>query len=293
MRLVDFTMVSVFVERDASPLRSGNPLAVFAEPGDLNGSQMQAVARTLNLSETTFVTAARAESYDVRIFTPGSELPFAGHPTLGTTWVLRRLGAVRGEAIEQRSEAGATPVRVDGDLLWFEREGRSGEDLAGRDPSSEARLERALGLEAGAVGLEARELGRPGRLGPAVADAGIPVLLVPVRDLSVLERSAPRADLLTDIDSEGVYCFTATQAGRVRARGFFPGAGIPEDPATGAAAAALGLYLADRVGPIDLEVRQGTEIGRPCLILLKADSGRARVGGACAAVVSARLEQLP
>jgi trans-2,3-dihydro-3-hydroxyanthranilate isomerase len=290
---VDFSVVSVFIDRNGNPLRTGNPLAVFADHGGLGTAQMQAVARTFNLSETTFVTALHRDAYDVRIFTPQEELPFAGHPTIGTCWVLRHLGVLTGDAIEQRSEGGPTPVRWDGERLWLRRSGEPGEDLVRRDPEIEGRLARALGRDNHDIGLEARELGRPGRLGPAIADAGLPVLLVPVRDVAVLKSCSPRSDLLAPIDAEGVYCFTAVQAGRIRARGFFPGAGISEDPATGSAAAALGLYLAARVGAIDFEIEQGVEITRPCRMQVRAAEGAAEVGGRCALISSGHLERLP
>jgi trans-2,3-dihydro-3-hydroxyanthranilate isomerase len=289
---VEFLVVSVFLPPDTSPLRGGNPLAVFPH-GGLSKAQMQAVAQTFNLSETTFVTAVHPEAYEVRIFTPREELPFAGHPTIGTSWVLRYLGTLAADELEQISDAGRTPVRAEGDILWLERTGSAGEDLARRDPRADERLARALGLPSDACGLEARELGRPGRLGAAVADAGVPILMVPLRDVAALQRCSPRSDLLADMGSEGVYCFTAVQAGRIRARGFFPGVGIAEDPATGAAAAALGLYLEARVGPMKFEIQQGVEMGRPCRIEVEARSGTVRVGGRCALVSSGRLEQPP
>jgi trans-2,3-dihydro-3-hydroxyanthranilate isomerase len=118
-------------------------------------------------------------------------------------------------------------------------------------------------------------------------------LLVPVRNVEVLERCRPRWHLLDEISTVGGYCFTAAGAGRVRARGFFPGVGIPEDPATGAAAAALGVYLADRLGAIEMEMMQGVEMGRPSHIYLKAAEGRVHVGGRVTHIFSGRLEQLP
>lgn len=290
---MDFSVVAVFIEKDGNPLRTGNPLAVFADHGGLATSQMQAVARSFNLSETTFVTALHRDAYDVRIFTPREELPFAGHPTIGTAWVLRHLGVLTGDAIEQRSDGEPTPVRAEGDRLWLRRTGEPGEDLVLRDPDIERRLARALTRDLHDLGLEARELGRPGRLGPAIADAGVPVLMVPVRDVAVLESCSPRADLLAAIGAKGVYCFTAVQAGRLRARGFFPGVGISEDPATGSAAAALGLYLAARLGAIEFEVEQGIEITRPCRMHVRAASSAVEVGGSCALISSGRLERLP
>jgi trans-2,3-dihydro-3-hydroxyanthranilate isomerase len=287
---MNFWVVSVFVDQSGNPLRSGNPLAVFVEPDDLTTAEMQAIAQTFNLSETTFVTRLHPEGYDVRIFTPRVELPFAGHPTIGTSWLLRHLGKLTADNIKQRSGAGSTSVAARGEVLWFERAGTPGEDLARRDPRIDERVANALGTPLEAIGLEARELGRPGRLSPAIADAGVPVLVVPLKDLGSLERCSPRANLLGALDSDGAYCFTAVQAGRIRARGFFPGVGVTEDPATGSAAAALGLYLDTRVGSIDLEIVQGVEMSRPCRIVLEAASGVARVGGRCALVGGGRLE---
>ena len=286
---MEFVQVDVFAE---SPFE-GNPLAVFPEAGELSGAQMQAIAREMNLSETTFVTSTQQESYDVRIFTPEDELGFAGHPTIGTAWVLDDLGVLKGERFVQRSPAGPTRVTARGDRLWFEREGSSEPDLERCDPDSTARVARALGLAPGDVGLEARELGRPGRLTPAFADAGLRQLMVPVKDLRALGEARPRPDLLAELTILGVYCFTAVQAGRLRSRGFFPAVGITEDPATGSAAAALGLYLASRLGSIAVEVRQGVEMGRPSRILLEAETGGVMVGGSCHRVLSGRTERLP
>jgi trans-2,3-dihydro-3-hydroxyanthranilate isomerase len=289
---VEFVTVSVFVDESGDPLTGGNPLAVFPDATDLPRSRMQAIAKTFNLSETTFVSGTRADSYRVRIFTPDEELAFAGHPTLGTAWTLRHLGRVRGEELLQHSGAGATPVRVEGDELWFERGGVSEGDLADHDPAAGDRLARALGMNTHGVGLEARELGRSGRLEPAFADAGERMLVVPLADVATLAACRPIAHLLEEF-GYGAYCFTATGAGRMCARGFWPGAGIDEDPATGAGAAALGLYLAERVDAIDATVVQGVEVGRPSRLRLRAEPGRVRVGGSCALLATGHLEAQP
>jgi trans-2,3-dihydro-3-hydroxyanthranilate isomerase len=285
---VDLWIVSVFLDGSGDPLKSGNPLAVFPEPAELSKDAMQAIARTLNLSETTFVVSARDDTYRMRIFTPVEELGFAGHPTLGTAWTLRRMGRVRGDELTQETGVGPTPVRFVGDDLWLRRRGAVAPDLAGSDPGVAARLARALGTKPEEIGLEARELGRPGRLEPAYADAGERILLVPVRDLGALESCTPRADLLAGVGL-GAYCFTAAGAGRLRARGFFPAAGIAEDPATGAAAAALGLFLADRLGAIEARIDQGLELGRPSRISVRARSGEVEVGGRCGPVLTGQL----
>ncbi|MGH2819571.1 MAG: PhzF family phenazine biosynthesis protein [Actinomycetota bacterium] len=286
---MEFWQIDVFAD---GPYQ-GNPLAVFPEAAGLRSAQMQAISREMNLSETTFVTATDGESYDVRIFTPTEELPFAGHPTIGTAWTLRRLDRISGDVVVQRSRAGETKVTASGDLLWFERTGEADDDLTRTHPQAEEDIARALGVAASDVGLEARELGRSGLLRPSYSDAGVRQLMVPLKDLSALGRCSPRADLLARLGALGAYCFTATGAGSLRSRGFFPGAGVAEDPATGSAAAALGIYLAERLGAIDAEISQGVEIGRPSRISLRAEPGRARIGGRCHLVLTGRLEKLP
>lgn len=288
---MDFWTVSVFLDRSRNQLKTGNPLAVFPRAESLGSSQMQAIAQSFNLSETTFVTAHRDDLYDVRIFTPAEELAFAGHPTIGTAWVLNELGLTSGDTLTQRSSVGSTRVWSVAGRWWFERPGRAFDDLQKTDLGVPARLARALGLQEQAIGLEARELGRPGRLAPAVADAGFGHLMVPLRDTAALGRISVRADLLGAI-SDGVYCYTASAPGRIRARGFFPGVGIAEDPATGSAAAELGILLADRLGAVEFEVDQGVEMNRPARISVRAEPGRVEVGGACAAISKGSLAQL-
>jgi trans-2,3-dihydro-3-hydroxyanthranilate isomerase len=286
---VDFLQVDVF----ARGPYSGNPLAVFVEAGRLTTAQMQQIAHEMNLSESAFVTWVDGERYRVRIFTPYQELPFAGHPTLGTAWTLRHLGKLTGSRFVQTTTAGETQVSANGDDLWFERTGRAYSDLELDDPVADGSVAAALGLEARDVGLEARELGRSGRLRPAVADAGLAQLMVPLRDETTLARCSPRADMLGAVHPVGVYCFTAMGAGRLAARGFFPAAGVSEDPATGSAAAGLGLYLGDRLGGGSFEVEQGREMGRPSRILMHCQPGTVSVGGRCELVLTGRLEVLP
>jgi len=287
---MEFWQVDVFAE---SPFR-GNALAVFADAADLSRNQMQVIASEMNLSETTFVTAVSSDEYSVRIFTPRAELPFAGHPTVGTAWVLKQLGELRGSEVLQRSPAGATSVIFDGDRVWFERSGEVFQDLKRDTPQVNDKLAKALGLTAGDIGLEPRELGRStDRLEAAPTDIGIKQLMVPIRDVATLGRCRPIAGLLEAFDGDGVYCFTAAGAGRLRARGFFSDLGIEEDPATGSAAAGLGVYLAARVGPIEAEIAQGVEMGRPSRIYVRADAGVVRIGGRCERVAEGKLVSLP
>lgn len=272
---------------------AGNPLAVFPEAADLEAAQMQMIASEMNLSETTFVTHVESDSYDMRIFTPTEELPFAGHPTIGTAFCLQQLGLVTSEVLTQRTSVGPTRVTIRENKWWFERPGRAHGDLEDSNERAGLVLAQALSLEPSEIGLEARELGRSGRLRPAVADVGIGHLMVPLRDPVSLARCSVRANLLAPIANSGAYCFTATGAGNIEARGFFPGAGIVEDPATGSAAAELGIYLAARLDNIDFEISQGARIGRPSRLSVRATKESVEVGGRCDLILEGKLLDLP
>ncbi len=286
-----FFQLDVFAE---GPYK-GNPLAVFPEAPDLTTEQMQAIAREMNLSETTFVTNVGNGGYDVRIFTPQAELPFAGHPTIGTAWLLEREGMVTGDALVQRSAAGETPLQRRDGMWWFERAGSAGPDEHETKPAFVGSLAKGLGIEEGDIGLDARELGRSSRLMPTYSDAGLSQLMVPVKTIDVLGRCEPRADLLMEATGEsgGAYVISAERPGFVRARGFWPGFGVAEDPATGSACAALGIYLADRLGDIDLEVMQGVEMGRPSVMKVRARKGSVSIGGDCSLIFEGTLQALP
>jgi trans-2,3-dihydro-3-hydroxyanthranilate isomerase len=203
---MDYFVVSVFVHAEAGEVASGNLLAVFTDPGDLTAEQMQAIARDLKppsehlekFSETTFVTDATGDSYRVRIFTPDEELPFAGHPTIGTAWLLRETGRISGDVLYQRSAGGKTRILDDRGVLWFERDGRADPDLEDSKPAARSEIARAIGLAESDLDLQARELGRPGLLRPGVANAGLEQLMIPVRDLETLTRCVPRVDALAE-----------------------------------------------------------------------------------------------
>jgi trans-2,3-dihydro-3-hydroxyanthranilate isomerase len=286
--IVEFLQVDVFAER---PLE-GNPLAVFPDAKDLTRGQMSLLAREMNLSETTFVQSTDVDSYELRIFTPAEELPFAGHPTIGTAWALKHAGVLTGDQVVQRSGVGETVVTFDGELVWFERPGTAEADLEDREMDVHSRLARALGITERDLGLEARELGRSGRLRPAHSNAGVGYLMVPLANVNALSKCRPVSADLEAIAPRGVFCFTATQAGRVRARGFFSGVGIEEDPGTGSAAAGLGIYLADRLGSIEFEVLQGVEMARPSRMLVRAQPGTVRVGGHCRLALTGNVIEL-
>lgn len=278
---MDFLQIDVFAQ---GPFK-GNPLAVFPDPGELNTEQMQAIAREMNLSETTFVTAVEDSSYDVRIFTPTDELPFAGHPTIGTAWALRHLGLLTANELVQRSTAGETQVTSEGDLMWLERQGSSERDLP--DP----------GVIADLIGVDVSETGAEfngSELKAAVVESGgMAQLMFPIRTTDAVKNASPLPRVPEGADYQGAYCFAPAGKDRLKARGFWPAVGVSEDPATGSAAAALGFYLAERVGSVDVEIEQGVEMGRPSNIHLRAQPGVVQVGGECRLVLKGTLQALP
>lgn len=274
-----YLVVDVFAR---APLE-GNGLAVFPDPGSVDPALMQKIAREINLSETTFVTGVDEDVYDVRIFTPSDELPFAGHPTLGTSWVLRRhLRVLTGNEITQRSAAGGTAVSFDGDTVWLERSGSDGGDLddVGEMLSLLNLTETDLGFDAADIGGGARSLR------PAITDIGARQLMLPLASPDLVASLRPPARVPY---ADGVYCFAPLGDGRVKARFFAPGIGVSEDPATGSAATGLGVYLGARVGNLDVEIEQGAEIARPSFISVQARDGSARVGGQVRLVAEATL----
>nr|MBA2726167.1 PhzF family phenazine biosynthesis protein [Actinomycetota bacterium] len=192
-----------------------------------------------------------------------------------------------GEAIEQHTAAGVTQVERRGDGASFIRQGSVEADLATAAYPSVA---DALGIEVSDIGIEAGWVARP--LAPAIADAGIPQLHIPLMDEEVLRRaSLPKP--IESLNEGGAYCFTALGPGRWRTRGFYPGWGITEDAATGSAAASLGLLLADRLGPIEAELEQGVEMKRPASISIEAGGGSVKVGGRVVPIFAGELQNLP
>ncbi len=273
---------------------TGNPLAVFPDAEGLASEQMQRIARELNLPETAFVLpSAGAGDFVLRIFTPVSELPFAGHPTIGTALVLastrRVVPTEHGGQIVFQEGAGLVPVSLglaDGALrtAWLTAPQRPEE---GPDPPPASDVAAALSLATD-------DLDQSGP-GPVVLSAGNPFLFVPLRSREAIgrARAAPVAweRALAGLPVSGAYmfCHEAESPGAdLRARLFAPHKGIPEDPATGSAAAALPGYLLSGTqtgnGTYHWGIEQGVEMGRPSLIKVEADvrSGTllpVRVGG--------------
>lgn len=271
----------------------GNPLAVFADARGLDPALMQRIAFELNLSETTFVLPTERADCDVRvrIFTPRAEMPMAGHPTVGTAFVLDR-----GDRIVFEEGVGPVPVErvrgADGTTLWRMSQPRP--RFAGG--AAPAEVAAALGL-------------REGDLDPALplesVATGVPFLCVALRSLEALARARARADLWEPIENRlGAmpYLFVPTGPATARARMFAPTQGIAEDAATGSAAGPLGAYaLAHGLavpgsdGVARLTVTQGVEMGRPSTIHVEVEGrGRdvvaVRVAGASVAVASGVFE---
>jgi trans-2,3-dihydro-3-hydroxyanthranilate isomerase len=270
---VSFRIVDVFTPQ---PL-AGNQLCVVPEPDGLHGAAMQAIANEIGFSETTFVTDAGGDRYAMRIFTPDEEIPFAGHPTLGTAFVMVREGRVRSPAT-QVVAAGEIPVEVDLDSgsAWMTQL---------RPSFSPPFADREL--VARAAGLTTADLDPD--LPVQVVSTGLPPLLVPVRDLETLRGARIDQPLVADAcgraGAEELYLF-AVHDGGVTARFFGPTAGIVEDPATGSAAGPLGAFLAANglAGmPGSVTVFQGEQVGRPSELHVDVapdgDSWRVRVGG--------------
>lgn len=276
-----YHLLDVFTDRPFG----GNPLAVFLDGRGLSGATMQSIAGELNLSETTFVLPPeRGGDARVRIFTPRRELPFAGHPTVGTAWAI---ASERDPAPSKLVlEEGVGDVAVS--LRFFDGALTGATLTAARAP--ETRPAPPLEDVAAVVGLESSDL-LDERLSPAFVSVGMPFLFVPVRDREVLGRCrlqpGPWESVLEDAWCREVYLFTPdaeTDGHDYRARLYAPAAGIAEDPATGSAAAALAGYLAEREEEPDGDFRwlleQGMEMGRPSFLELEAE----KRGGAVTAI---------
>ena len=260
-----FTIVDVFAEEKYA----GNQLAVVRGAAGLSDETLQKITREMNYSETTFILSEeeRDGGYDVRIFTPGGEVPFAGHPTLGTAHVIRdEILSSPAERVVLNLEAGKIPVTF-GDVLWM----RQLPPTFGPE-SDPNRLARVLGLED-------RDL--DDRHPVQEVSTGLPAIIVPLRSLDALRRCRVHWDLYRETAAAGknLYAFCPEPhedgPGDISARMFTDDLGIPEDPATGSAAGCLAGYLVEHrlfgADAVDVRVEQGYEMGRPSLLYLRAD----------------------
>jgi PhzF family phenazine biosynthesis protein len=276
MTALDYRILNVFAREGRL---TGNPLCVFENGEGLDDATMQALARQFNLSETTFILPSDKATARVRIFTPSYEMPFAGHPTLGTAHVVRSLKA-SGDRIELEMQAGVIPVSASGARWTLAANPRRWREVA--EPRAE--LADMLGLDPGDLAER-----------PLWVNTGKEQLIVPLTSADAVRRARPRGDAFTRLKSEDghsmAYVFADALKGArtVEARFFFPnGAAILEDPATGSACANLGGWF--RVmhpgEGVDRVVSQGEAIGRPSLLYLSVsppsamgEGGRIFVGG--------------
>jgi len=286
-----YVTVDVFSDRAFG----GNPLAVILDAGGLSTAQMQAIATEFNYSETTFVLppADRANDAQVRIFTVNYEIPFAGHPNVGTAFVLAAQAPKPPERLRFEEKAGLVPVEI-----LTEQGCVSGAELTAPQPLkrlSQVSVEQA----AACLSLSATEV-KIDRHPPQIISVGLSFLAVELASRDALRRARPDAAAFAKTvpgdESDAVYFYTRdVPAGEkpceLQARMFHPGAsGLCEDPATGSATAAAAALLADldpmKDGELRLRIGQGVDMGRPSLLLTRVRKqngavASTHVGGSC------------
>jgi len=282
----DFYMLDVF----AMDRYGGNGLAVFKDAADLSAEEMQAIAREMNQAETTFILSdsPREGGYDVRIFSPEKELPFAGHPSLGTAYTIQQ--EIIKEPVPQiilNLEAGQIPVDLlyEGDkpdILWMKQKPASfGHTF---DPTDVAKI----------IGLDTEDIDDSYPI--KEASSGLFFIIVPVRSLEALKRAKPNGSAIRDFvahnDGKAFILFsreTYFDDNDLNMRAFNEYYGVPEDAACGSGVGSLAGYLVEHgyfdTKSIDLRVESGYEIGKPSLLFIKAaeEGGRIKVqvGGRC------------
>jgi trans-2,3-dihydro-3-hydroxyanthranilate isomerase len=292
----EFVTVDVFTDRRFG----GNPLAVIPRAEGLSSEQMQAIAGEFNLSETTFVLPPRdaAHTAEVRIFTPKYEMPFAGHPNVGTAFVVGQQRPTAGPLVFEE-KAGLVPI----DLLT---EGGSVIGARLTAPQTLRREEDDVysDIIAEACGLAVEDIATRNHM-PCVAGCGVSFIFAEVNGREALARALPRGDVfarkLPGGGTTGIHLYVRDgESGiDVRARMFAPRHGVGEDPATGSANVALAGLLASLRPEADLDLRlrimQGVEMGRPSLMEAEADKRggqvvSTRIGGRCVAVMRGTIE---
>lgn len=292
----------------------GNPLAVLTDARGLTTDQMTAITREFNYSETVFVLPPEdpKNTRRVRIFTPGSELPFAGHPTVGTAFLLAAVGEMQLEGDETRIvlEEGVGPVPV---LIRSKNGKPYFTELSAAKMPERGPMSCDAATIADLLSLQVEDLDVSGQYGIEAFSSGVPFLYVPIRDVAALGRAKMNLDVwektIKSAWAPEVFLFTETEESRsrdgvkngdavIQARMFAPAMGLIEDPATGGAAAAFGGYLALRAGRGDgtlkYLVHQGVEMGRPSKLfvetdLVGGDVRAVRVGGASVLIASGEL----
>ena len=271
MKRLTFYIVDVF----AVEKYSGNQLAVFTDAAHLSEAQMQMFAKEMNYSETTFITSTEVQEggYNVRIFTPAKELPFAGHPTLGTAYIIQQ------EVIKQSVETVSLNLKVGQIPVTWQNSEEAGEVLWMRQnpPTFHQKLDAsALAV---VLGLEQDEI--DSRFPIQEVSTGVPFIIVPLKTHESLKRIRVNRDKYFDFvektEAKEILVFcpeTYSPENNLSVRVFAEYLGIPEDPATGSANGCLAGYLLEYSyfgeKAVDVRVEQGYEMGRPSLLLLKA-----------------------
>ncbi|MFL5835724.1 MAG: PhzF family phenazine biosynthesis protein [Solirubrobacteraceae bacterium] len=267
-----YTVLDVFT---ATALQ-GNALAVVHDADGLSDEAMLRMARETRLSETAFVQSPDAEgaNYRNRIFTIETELPFAGHPSLGVAVAVARRRGERSARYVQQTGAGLQPVEVE-----LDAQGAGGQASMLQEPAVFGpRLDKAKTMAAAGL---APEDAHP-ELQPQVVSTGIRHVMAPVVSTDALHRAvADELALAALLEPHGaiVLYVAALEDGHVRARGFTPVVAGGEDPATGSAAGPLCAFLSHHTGSDHVEIEQGVEIGRPSLLRAAIEGDRVRVGG--------------
>jgi len=284
MKKLSFYIVDVF----AVEKYTGNQLAVFTDAATLSEAQMQRLAKEINYSETTFITSPdlRDGGYDVRIFTPKKELPFAGHPILGTAYIIQKTIINNPiETVNLNLEVGQIPVtwhNIDDavEVLWMRQ----------KPPTFHGKLDATAVAPVLSLDLDEIDLRYPVQ----EVSTGIPFIIVPLKTHESLKKIRVNRekyfDLVENTQAKEILVFcpeTYAPDNDLSVRVFAEYLGIPEDPATGSANGCLAGYLVEYAyfgeKPVDVRVEQGYEIGRPSLLLLKAqkngDTIEVSVGG--------------
>lgn len=276
MKTAEYYLLDVFTDQPFT----GNPLAVFLDTGELTTRTMQALANELNLAETVFLGAAAGPNhYPMRIFTPTRELPFAGHPTVGTAHLLRELNLVnREQGVVLQPPIGELVVNYEQDRATF--------TTAKPAMLADSTIDRTTAVEL--LGLDIHQV-----IGdPVIASFGLPYHLIELTDVAALESvrisMAAWASAVMSSHAEQVYLYVIEQQNEaetvIKSRMFCMHASLCEDPATGSAAAALTGYLASlQPDTLHCKIHQGVEMGRPSVIHTAANGeikpGYVHVGG--------------
>ena len=260
-----FYIVDVFAEQKYQ----GNPLAVFLPDSDVSTEEMQKIAREVNYSETTFIVSGKCENggYKVRYFTPDVEIPFAGHPTLGTAFIIRQmLEEGKSDKIILNLPVGPIPVTFGADVLTMEQNAPEF-GLIVDEPGIIADI-----LKIGAADID-------GKTPIQVVSTGLPSLIVPLKSLDAIERCAVDHFLyqkfIDNVEKCNLLVFAPESEGVVRVRVFVDDPGFVEDPATGSANGNLAGYMLKYncfgSKKIKYNVNQGAQIGRPSLLRVDAE----------------------